>query len=255
MITSKSNPKIRNIRKLLSSSKERRNQGVFIIEGSRLLKEAPAESIRELYMSESYAKSGEADPEAYPEREIVSDDVFRFLSDTVHPQGVLAVVRQPSVPAEPDPFSGPCNLLLLDDIQDPGNLGTILRTAEAAGVDMVFLSEGCADMFNPKVIRSTMGSIFRVPFVSDDLVAVIEDLKAEGITVYGAALTGAVDYREIEVPERRAIVIGNEGNGISKPVLNALSGTVKIPMEGKVESLNAAVSAAILLYHFKKSFS
>lgn len=249
MISSKSNAKIKNVKKLLSSAKERRLQGVLVIEGLRLVRETSPEMCEQLFLSESLSKAGEFDTSLYKNVEIVSDEVFRSLSDTVTPQGVLAVVKQPSWTLEQLSFENGCRLLLLDDIQDPGNLGTILRTAEAAGVDMVIMSEGCADIFNPKVIRSTMGSIFRLPFVTDDLVSVIEMLKTEGVTVYGAALEGSSDYREVEFSEKTAIVIGNEGNGISGNVLNAVNEKIRIPMKGQIESLNAAVSAAILLYH------
>ena len=249
MISSKSNAKIKNVKKLLNSAKERRLQSVLVIEGLRLVREAAPEMCEQLFLSESLSKVGEFDTSLYKNVEIVSDEVFRSLSDTVTPQGVLAVVKQPAWTLEQLSFENGCRLLLLDDIQDPGNLGTILRTAEAAGVDMVIMSEGCADIFNPKVIRSTMGSIFRLPFVTDDLVSVIEMLKTEGVTVYGAALEGSSDYREVEFSEKTAIVIGNEGNGISGNVLNAVNEKIRIPMKGQIESLNAAVSAAILLYH------
>ena len=249
MISSKSNAKIKNVKKLLSSAKERRLQNLFVIEGVRLVKEAPIELTEQLFISESLAKNGEFDISPYKNVEMVSDEVFRSLSDTVTPQGVLALVKQPSWSLDLSSFENGCKLLLLDDIQDPGNLGTILRTSEAAGVDMVIMSEGCADIFNPKVIRSTMGSIFRVPFIIDDLVSVIEMLKAEGVVVYGAALQDSSDYREVEYEKKTAIVIGNEGNGISGNVLNAVNAKIRIPMKGQIESLNAAVSAAVLLYN------
>ena len=249
MITSKNNNQIKKIKKLLSSAKERRVKGLFVIEGIRLVNEAPVELVEQLFLSESLYKSGAFETEDYDHVEIVSDEVFQSVSDTVSPQGVLALVRQPSWTLDPSGLGDDCRILMLDDIQDPGNLGTMIRTAEASGVTTVIMSEGCVDIFNPKVIRSTMGSIFRVPFVIDDLVSVIEALKAEGVVVYGAALEDAIDLRELEEPEKLAIVIGNEGNGISKSVLNAVSGRVRIPMEGQVESLNAAVSAAIILYH------
>lgn len=249
MISSKSNAKIKNVKKLLSSSKERRLQGLFAIEGVRLVKEAPIELVRQLFISESLTKNGEFDSACYKNVEVVSDEVFRSLSDTVTPQGVLALVEQPAWSINIASFEKGCKLLLLDGIQDPGNLGTILRTSEAAGVDLVVMSEDCVDIFNPKVIRSTMGSIFRVPFVIDDLVAVIEMLKAESIKVYGAALEGSSDFRKVEFEKRSAIVIGNEGNGISEKVLNAVNKKIRIPMKGQIESLNAAVSTAVLLYH------
>lgn len=251
MISSKNNSKIKGIKKLLSSAKERRVRGLFVIEGIRLVKEAPPEMVEQLYLSESLFRSGTFETDLYNNMEVVSDEVFQSVSDTVTPQGALALVRQPSWSLDPSELGDGCRLLLLDDIQDPGNLGTMIRTAEAAGVTMVVMREGCADIFNPKVIRSTMGSIFRVPFVVDDLVSVVEALKAEGVIVYGAALDDAVDLRETEKAEKLAIVIGNEGNGISKGVLNSVSGKIRIPMEGRVESLNAAVSAALLLYYFR----
>ena len=249
MISSRNNTKIKNVRKLQTSAKERKLTGTFVIEGVRLVKEAPAEAVEQLFISESLFRTEEIDLSLYKNAEVVTEEVFRSFSDTVSPQGVLAVVRKPQWTMDMSAFSEGCLLLLLDGIQDPGNLGTILRTSEAAGVNMVIMSEDCVDIFNPKVIRSTMGSIFRVPFITNDLVSVIELMKTEGISVYGAALEDSTDCRNITFPDRCAIVIGNEGNGISQSVLNAVTEKIRIPMAGEVESLNAAVSAAVLLYH------
>lgn len=248
MISSKNNAKIKSVRKLLTSAKERRIKGLFVVEGVRSVKEAPPESVEQLFISESLSAGGTFSVEPYHNVEIVSDEVYRSLSDTVTPQGVLAVVRQPSWSLDLSLYEEGCRLLLLDGIQDPGNLGTIIRTAEAAGCDMVIMSEDCADIFNPKVIRSTMGSIFRVPFFSDDLVSVIEALKAENIAVYGAALEDSENFYEVSFGAKTAVVIGNEGNGISRSVLNSVNARIRIPMKGQVESLNAAVSAALILY-------
>ncbi len=248
MISSKSNGKVKNIKKLLSSAKERRIKGVFVIEGIRIVREAPKEMVEQLFISESLERSGTFPLDDYKNVEVVSDEVYRSLSDTVSPQGVLAVVTQPSHALDLSLYEERCRLLLLDGIQDPGNLGTIIRTAEAAGIDMVIMSEECADIYNPKVIRSTMGSIFRVPFIVDDLVSVVEELKAEGVVVYGAALEDAENVYETEFGEKTAIVIGNEGNGISNGVLNSVNRRIRIPMKGQVESLNAAVSTALILY-------
>ncbi len=249
MISSRNNAKIKQVRKLLTSAKERRVKGQFVVEGVRIVREAPIDLVDQLFISESLFQSGEFPVDIYENVEIVSDDVYRSFSDTVTPQGVLAVVSQPAYKLDASELSDSCLLLLLDGIRDPGNLGTIIRTAEAAGVDMVLMSEDCADIFNPKVIRSTMGSIFRVPFAVDDLVSVVEALKAEGVVVYGAALEDSVNFREVEFAEKAAVVIGNEANGISFSVLNSVSERIRIPMQGEVESLNAAVSAAIILYY------
>ena len=171
---------------------------------------------------------------------------MRSISDTVSPQGIMAVVRQPEWnPGMPPAGNG--KILLLDGIRDPGNLGTIIRTAEAAGVRAVYLSPDCADQYNPKVIRSTMGSIFRVPVISADLIDVIRNLKSSGIKVYGTSLEAAATYREADLSDA-AIIIGSEANGARKEVLDSASQCIKIPMAGQVESLNAAVSAAILMF-------
>ena len=252
MITSKSNQKVKKVRKLLDSSKERRERKLFVVEGRRLVKEAPVEWVEELFVSESFFTAGKADFSRYKTVEVLKDDVFKSLSDTVHPQGILAVVKQPEYLLKglrEGSLNNVCTILLLDDIQDPGNLGTIFRTAEAAGVSGIIMSNGCADIFNPKAIRSTMGSIYRVPFIVDELVPTIENLKMDGFSVYGAALEEAVPFREVIYPQLRAIVIGNEGKGISTSVLNSVSERIMIPMKGKVESLNAAVSCAVLLFY------
>ena len=280
MITSRSNAQLKSVRRLLDSSKERRERKLFVVEGKRLVGEAPAEWVEEVFVSETFYSFGKTDLSPYKKVEIVKDDVFKSVSATVHPQGILAVVRQPeyllkgfsgsdapvgvdtpavgdapvgvdipSADGGPSGAGGFCTILLLDDIQDPGNLGTMFRTAEAAGVSGVIMSSGCADIFNPKAIRSTMGSIYRLPFIVDELVPAIENLKMDGFQVYGAALEEAVPFREIDYPRRRAIVIGNEGKGISTSVLNSVNERIFIPMKGQVESLNAAVSCAVLLYH------
>ena len=248
MITSKTNPHIKQVKQLVTSAKARRESGLFVVEGDRIVSEVPVESIRYLYVSENHEKH--FDLSAFPRYEVVGDEAFKAMSDTVNPQGVLAVLRQPVYKTEDLIKSKDNSLyLILDDIRDPGNLGTMIRTAEAAGVRAVLMSPGCADIFNPKVIRSTMGSIFRVPFVSCELVPAIEKLKNRNVTVYGAALEGSVSYKDVQYKGSCAFVIGNEANGISPEVLKSVSEKIFIPMEGKVESLNAAISAAVLLFN------
>ena len=249
MIVSKSNKQLKDIKKLMDSSKARKEQKLFVVEGLRMTREVPDSLLEKIYYSESFFYSCDkalVKGEEGKDYEIVSDEIFKSLSDTVTPQGILGIVKQPTYELK-DVLGG--KILVLDDIQDPGNLGTMIRTSEAAGVSGVIMSAGCADIFNPKVIRSTMGSIFRVPFMKADLLKAIEELKKEGYTVYGAALDGAVFYNEIKYGEKSAVVIGNEGNGISAKVLDAVDQKIKIPMAGKVESLNAAISAAVILYH------
>ncbi|MCR5774534.1 MAG: RNA methyltransferase [Lachnospiraceae bacterium] len=176
----------------------------------------------------------------------MKDADFARLADTRHPQGILAVVKQKHY--ELKDLTGGSLYIILETIQDPGNLGTIIRTAEAAGVSAVIMNKGCVDIYSPKVVRSTMGSIFRVPFIySDDLTGTIRQLKEDGIVIYAADLSGT-DMYETAFSERKAYVIGNEANGVSSDMISLADRIVKIPMEGQVDSLNAAVSAAVLMY-------
>ena len=180
----------------------------------------------------------------------VTDDVMKSMSDTQTPQGILCVVKQPSCVIEDIMGNKKSHLLLiLEGLQDPGNLGTIFRTSEAAGVTGIIMSRDTVDIYNPKTIRSTMGSIYRVPFIySEDLYTDLDKLRTHGISVYAAYLTGSVSYDKCDYRSDTAFLIGNEGNGLSDKALSHSDTRVRIPMEGSVESLNAAVSAAVLMY-------
>ena len=180
----------------------------------------------------------------------VTDDVMKSMSDTQTPQGILCVVKQPSCVIEDIMGNKKSHLLLiLEGLQDPGNLGTIFRTSEAAGVTGIIMSRETVDIYNPKTIRSTMGSIYRVPFIySEDLYTDLDKLRTHGISVYAAYLTGSVSYDKCDYRSDTAFLIGNEGNGLSDKALSHSDTRVRIPMEGSVESLNAAVSAAVLIY-------
>lgn len=215
-----------------------------------MFREVPGEWLEKVYISESYYNKKKHDSDMTGiSYEIVQDNVFKAVSDTMTPQGILCVVRQPVYDAgELLDKARPC-FLLLEDIQDPGNLGTIMRTAEAAGVDAVIMSRGCVDIFNPKVIRSTMGAVYRVPFLyEDNLEQFVQRLKERSIEVYAAHLQDSVDYDSISYQNGCAFLIGNEGNGLSEALSSAATGYIKIPMKGKVESLNAAVAASVLVY-------
>ena len=168
---------------------------------------------------------------------------------------MLAIVKTPGYALTDILKENTAKLLVLDNLRDPGNLGTIIRTAEAAGMSGILLSEGCVDITNPKVVRSTMGAIFRVPFVrcevlADELLRLKESYY--GFTVYATALNGSVVFTENKYYGRCAIVIGNESNGVSPEVLAASDKKIRIPMAGKVESLNAAVAAAIVMYEINR---
>ena len=234
--------KIREIRALRDRVSARRKEGLFIAEGERLVAEIPAEDIDSLYASESYISSHHgADVD-----QVLPDDVYKKLSDTVHPQGILAVVKMRMY--DPEELPDGDLYMILESIQDPGNLGTIIRTAEAAGVTAVIMNKGCADVYSPKTVRSTMGSLFRVPFLyAEGIKEAVEIVKQKGATVYAADLGGKL-LSDADIKGKRAFIIGNEGNGISEEAGELADEKICIPMKGKVESLNAAVSAAILMY-------
>ena len=177
------------------------------------------------------------------------DDLFDLAADTVTPQGILGMVNMPSYSQE-EILNSPAGLyLLLDDLRDPGNLGTMIRTSEAAGVAGVIMSKETVDLFNPKVVRATMGAIFRVPFLYvESLPETILQMKQKEISVYGTILEESRVYDDPDYTKPSAVVVGNEANGISREVQESLSGRIHIPMEGSVESLNAAVAAAVVLY-------
>lgn len=248
MITSVSNQKIKNVIRLKKSTQMRRKQHCFIVEGPRMFFEVPVSALREVYITEEFEKKYK-DRLSGTEYELVSETVCRHLSDTTTPQGVVAVVDQPRTSAELiiKGEGQPC-IILLESIQDPGNLGTILRTAEACGVSGVITSKDTVDPFHPKVVRSTMGAVFRVPFhVAEDFHGMIRRLKEEGYDVYAAHLDGQVFY-DADYKRPCAFVIGNEGNGLTAETTALCDRRIRIPMQGKVESLNASVAASLIMY-------
>ena len=181
--------------------------------------------------------------------ETVSDTVFRQMCDTQTPQGILTVLRSPSYDMEDLLRKKNPLLMILEDLQDPGNAGTILRTGEGAGVSGIFLTRTCVDITNPKVIRGTMGSIYRVPFFYvEDVPFLKEMLKGRGIRFFAAHLQGRNQYYEESYQGGSAFLIGNEGKGLTEEAAEAADCLIRIPMEGQVESLNAAMAAGILMY-------
>ena len=251
MITSENNSQLKNISTLLKKSKERAEQGLFVVEGRKMFLEACGLGIVEkAYLSESYSKEcGKVDCD----HEIVKDDVFNRIAETVTPQGVIALVRMPKEDAESILKKGR-KLVLLEDLQDPGNLGTIVRTAEAAGIDAVVLSKTSVDIYNPKVVRSTMGAVFRMNvFYTDDFIGFVRKLNDNGFNTIATHLAAKKNYYEADYSGKTAVLIGNEGNGLSDEATSLAKEKVIIPMSGKVESLNASVAAALMMYEIKRS--
>lgn len=254
MITSTSNAKIKHVVTLVSSARDRKKEGVFIVEGVRMFAETPHDLIQECYATESFAIDNSIPADI--KYEIVSDAVFQKMSDTKSPQGILCVVKKQSTLATDflkEHEEGKLKLLVLENIQDPGNLGTMVRTCEAAGFDAIIASADTVDVYNPKVTRSTMGAIFRVPIMYvDDMGSVVDLLKSMHVSVCAAHLQGKCNYDEAQYTDRTAILIGNEGNGLSDEISLKSDILVKIPMAGQVESLNAAVAAALMMYEVRK---
>ena len=217
MITSTSNAQVKELAKLQKKSRLRDEKGIFLVEGPRMTEEIPAERIEKVYASESFAKKNKEFLEKLQAPvELLTDTVFAYVSDTKTPQGILAIVKRLNytmndlmqVKNQKAP-----HLVVLDNLQDPGNLGTIFRTAEAAGVTGILLSKDCVDVYNPKVIRSTMGAVFRMPFLYvEDLPEKIEELQKENIKTYAAHLRGENAYDEEDYTTGCAFLIGNEGN-------------------------------------------
>lgn len=259
MITSSSNSRIKNVMQLTSKAKARKEQHSFVVEGGKMFLEAPPERVREVYVSETLLKRILLEKGKLFERlqqteyEVVTDDVFDKMSDTKTPQGILCVVEQfaytlPEVLAEANGL-----WLVLEDIQDPGNLGTIFRTGEGAGIQGVVMTRGTVDIYNPKTIRATMGSVYRVPFIYVDSVQLAMAYMRElGIKTYAAHLGGSSSYDSFDFREKTAFLIGNEGNGLKEETAKLATAYLKIPMEGEVESLNAGVAASILMYEAKR---
>ena len=250
MISSTSNPQVKRLAQLQKKSKARNEENVFIVEGIRMFAEVPKNRVEKVYISESLynKKKQELDLQGMS-FEILSDSVFQHVSDTKTPQGILCVVKQKHYNIEDLLKIEKPHFMVLDNLQDPGNLGTIVRTAEGAGVDAVFLSKESVDIFNPKTIRSTMGSIYRMPVIYvEDLLELLDTFKEKGIKSYAAHLEGKHSYDQECYKEGTAILIGNEGNGLRDEVSQKADIWVQIPMKGQVESLNAAIAASVLMF-------
>lgn len=252
MITSTANQKVKELVQLQKKSRARNQAGVFTVEGIRMVREIPKDRLEKLYMTEEFYNKYKCE---LPERciEMVSPQVFSYISDTKTPQGVLAVVRRRRWSEKEIYGDGQAHILVLDNLQDPGNLGTIFRTAEAAGVTGLILSSDCVDIYNPKTIRSTMGAVFRMPFIYvENLPDAIAELKKTGVKVFASHLEGKNAYDRESYLGKTAFLIGNEGNGLRREVADCADVWIRIPMAGSAESLNAAVAASVLMFEVSR---
>lgn len=244
MITSLQNPQVKAWRKL-HARKNRIKTQRFLVEGFHLIEEAYESDwdIETIIVQEDVKP-----PDWMSDDRIVtvSKQVFKTIAQTETPQGIAAVVMMQELPREQEK-----HVLLLDAIQDPGNLGTIIRTADAAGFSAVCLGNGTVDSYNEKVIRASQGSIFHVPIYQADLTKEIMRLRANGFTIYATSLRRAKNYLDISFNEKTALIIGNEGAGVQESFIELADETIKIPIYGKAESLNVSVAAGILMYQMR----
>lgn len=243
-ITSLKNPKV-TAWKALKDRKGRRESGCFLVEGRKMVEEALASAFD---VETVLVQEGMELPDGLtmPVYELPAH-VLAAVCDTKTPQGIAAVVRMKEQSALGK------HIVVLDGVQDPGNVGTIIRTADAAGLDGVLLSTQCADVFSPKVLRATMGSIFRMNLrTTDDLPGELTKLREKGYSILSSQLDGTLFYERQGVAERFALIIGNEGNGVSEQVQQTATHRVRLPMRGGAESLNAAIAAAIMMYELMR---
>lgn len=258
MITSIQNSRVKKVVQWQTKAKERRRDGVFLAEGLKMFGEAPADWIREVYVAESALGKCHSDAGMWEKLvrcgfEEVTDEVMQRMADTQTPQGILTVLKQPEYDLDQLLTAQRGLYVVLEDLQDPGNLGTIMRTGEGAGVTAVVMSRGTVDMFNPKTVRATMGSIYRVPFIYvDNLKEILQKMQHLGIRTFAAHLQGKEYFTGNSFVESTAFLIGNEGNGLSKEIADSADKYIRIPMEGQLESLNAAVACALLIYEAKR---
>lgn len=249
------------ITELQKKAATRRSSGLYVIEGPKMAGELPVEDAENVYVTKSFIASVHADIcrqllQSVP-YEIIQDSEMKQLSDTVTPQGILVVARQRRVKgirAITEQGANPL-LLILESIQDPGNLGTIIRMAEAAGISGIIANRETVDIYSPKVVRSTMGALLRMPVaVVDDIVRAAEGLRegtytsGRAVHIYAARLDGAVDYAIVDYREPTAIMIGNEAHGLSDELSEQADSNIIIPMCGTTESLNAAVAASVISF-------
>ena len=254
IITSKDNEFIKNIKKL-KEKKYRDEKKEFIVEGIKLIQEAIEENakIKTIVVCEENLKDEAISPKLLYQIAkynciYVTSKIYETITDVKNPQGMLAVVEKENT--EDIIKYNEDIIFILDDIQDPGNLGTIIRTIDSAGLSQLIVSKDTVDAYNPKVVRSTMGAIFRVKIIeSDDLIKTIKNIKKHRYEVVVTTLDSQKNIYGIEY-KKKIIVIGNEANGISKNIIGQADLEVKIPMLGKTESLNAAVATSIIAYEY-----
>ena len=254
IISSKDNEIVKNVRKL-KEKKYRDLENAYIVEGIKMVKEAILEkaSIKQIIICDDCEKTDSIPKELMYEIAkydclYVTSKVFKYISEVQTPQGVLAVVEKNN--RDEDINYNEDIIVALDDIQDPGNLGTILRTVDSVGLTQILVSKGTADPYNPKVVRSSMGAIYRVKVIEcEDLLETLKEVKRNKFKILVSSLKESNSIYNVKY-NKKVLVIGNEANGVEEKIMNIADEKIKIPMLGKTESLNAAVATGIILYEY-----
>lgn len=250
VITSKENKIVKLASGLIANKKIRDDNDMFIVEGIKTIEEIFDDfEIVNVIVSDKLESSLKIDANKI----VVSDNIYKVISDMKNPEGVMAIIKKKSY--DLDILDNMSRVVMLDDIQDPGNLGTIIRTADAMGLDAVITSSDTCDLYNPKVTRSTMGSFFHLPIIGkQDKNQIIEVLKKKGFKIYSAALQTDTYLDDLDLtPDKIAIIIGNEAHGISTELLDKSDKVFKINMKGNAESLNASIAASIIMYEISRN--
>lgn len=247
MIASLQNQQVKQVRRLQSNRRERYALGLFVIEGSRWLREFKdcKESVTAVYYTDEWlnqSKNLQLIELFKSKATAVSTQVMKAMSDTTNPSGVLAVAKMP----RPDFPDDPAFLLILDSISDPGNMGTLIRTAAAASVEAIFLSPNCVDIYNPKVIRSSMGGLLKLPIFQKGWQE-IRNLTSE-LSTFALDTGGTICYSDVDWLTKTALMVGNEGHGLSQEGIGLAQELISIPMNPSVESLNASIATGIVLF-------
>jgi TrmH family RNA methyltransferase len=265
MITSRNNQFVRQVKRLLSDSGARRTERLFAIEGARLCADAALSGVKIqtlLYTAEAktaYPSQLSTLKECSGECYAISPSLSKFIGDTTTPQGVFCICdlldNRNGLDKIVDNKNSSTGFLALENIQDPANMGTIIRTAEALGLSGLILSDGCCDIYNPKVLRGSMGGVFRLPFYFvGNMTQAVKNLVDMGITCLATVVdTQAVPLNKAELSPGCICLIGNEGSGLQHKTIDACSGKITIPMAGRAESLNAAMAAGIIMWEMAKA--
>ncbi|MBB6452053.1 TrmH family RNA methyltransferase [Salirhabdus euzebyi] len=247
MIESQQNGKVKHWSKL-KRRKDRMKSNTFLIEGEHLIEEALKSNwiVKELIVLENYNTDWLQQEKVVTT--VVSDKIFATLANTENPQGIMAEIEMREEKIQPH-FQ---KVIMLDAIQDPGNAGTIVRTADALGFDAVLFGKGTVDLYNEKVIRATQGSLFHIPVITGDLEDWVYTLKKDGFIVWATALENAQRLEENKPPEKVAVLFGNEGSGVQQELLQLADHRVYIPIKGQAESLNVSIASGIIMYYLQQ---